>query len=314
MQHIVRMNKSLLVILIGMLVLGSALGCLGCPLTSLIAGAPTPEPTPTRTPKPTFTLAPAATDTPIPTNTPNVPPTPSSPPTPVPTPTPITQPEATVTIKALNVRSGPGTNYSRVAQVKEGTKLKIIGRTEASDWLKIVTGDGKEGWVSAEFVTVNTDLGPVAVAQAPPAPTPVPAAPTPTPAPPTPTSPPQATATPRPAYQYSVGRIGCTPNCGTTGAKGTVYTDRSGSGRVNGVYVKVWADGWEGGWSEQTYDGVWNVLLGPGVRGGKWYAAVYSHDKKQQLSETGEFYTDSEPCEPNSGGCQWAEVDFVGNW
>jgi len=311
------MNKSLLAVLIVALVLGSALGCIGCPLTSLIARAPTPAPTPTRTPKPTFTPAPAATDTPIPTNTPNVPPptdTPSSPPTPVPTPTPIPQPEATVATKVLNVRSGPGTNYGKVKQVKEGERLKVIGRTEASDWLKIATSDGQEGWVAAELVTVNTDLGPVAVAQAPPAPTPLPATPTPTSAPPTPTSPPQPTATPKPAYRYSLGRLGCTPNCGTSGAKGTVYTDRSGKGRVNGLYVKVWADGWEGAWSKQTYNGSWEILFGPGARGGKWYAAVYSQDKKEQLSEIVTFETVFEPCEPNSKGCQWAEVDFVGNW
>jgi hypothetical protein len=76
----------------------------------------------------------------------------------------------------------------------------------------------------------------------------------------------------------------------------------------------VWADGWEGGWSKKTYNGFWEILLGPGPRGGKWYAAVYSHDKNERLSEIAEFYTDFEPCEPNSDGCQWAEVDFVGNW
>jgi hypothetical protein len=77
--------------------------------------------------------------------------TPSSPPTPVPTPTPIPQPEATVATKVLNVRSGPGANYSRVGQAKEGERLKVVGRTEASNWLKIMTSDGKEGWVSTEF-------------------------------------------------------------------------------------------------------------------------------------------------------------------
>jgi len=96
------------------------------------------------------------------------------------TPTPIPQPEAIVATEALNVRSGPGVNYDKLRQVKEGEKLKIIGRTEASDWLKIVTSDGQEGWVAAKFVTVNTNLGRVVVAQAPPTPTPVPATPTPT--------------------------------------------------------------------------------------------------------------------------------------
>jgi uncharacterized protein YraI len=309
------MNKHLLVIII-MLVLGSALGCLGCPLTSLIARAPTPAPTPTRTPKPTFTPPPAATDTPIPTNTPNVPPptdTPSSPPTPVPTPTPIAPPEATVATKILNVRSGPSANYGRVSQVKEGEILRITGRTEASDWLKILTGDGQEGWVSAEFVTVNTDLGPVAVAQAPPTPTPVPATPTPTPAPPTPTSPPQPTATPRPAFQYSLGRdVTCTPNCGTTGILGLVYD--TNNNYVPGLQIRVSADGWCCGWAETNIYEPYKILLGPGARPGHWYITVYSSDKSTQLSETVEADTVAAPCEPESDGCQWLVVDFKANW
>jgi hypothetical protein len=309
------MNKSLLVILIATLVLVSALGCLGCPLTSLIARAPTPAPTPTRTPKPTFTPGPTATDTPIPTNTPNVPPptdTPSSPPTPVPTPAPP-QPEAVVATKVLNVRSGPGANYSRVGQIKEGERLKVIGRTDASDWLKIVTSNGQEGWVATEFVTVNTDLGPVAVAQAPPPPTPVPATPTPPPPPPTNVPPPQPTATPKPQFQYSLGRgVTCSPNCGTTGIKGTVYN--TSNNRVGGLLVKISADGWCCGENETNTYGPYEVLLGPGARPGHWYVAVYSNDGKTQLSEIVTVDTVAEPCEPNSSGCQWAVVDFKANW
>lgn len=310
------MSKSLLVILIAVLVLGSALGCLGCPLTSLIARAPTAVPTPTRTPKPTFTPAPEATDTPIPTNTPDTPPptdTPSTPPTPVPTPTPIPEPEATVATKILNVRSGPGTIYNKVRQVKEGERLKVVGRTETSDWLKIVTSDGQEGWVSAEFVTVNADLGPVAVAQAPPKPTPVPATPTPIPAPPTPTSPPEPTATPKPQFQYSLGRsVTCTPNCGTTGIAGTVYDVNNN--RVAGVFVKVWTDGWCCGEKETNVYEPYEILLDRFAKAGHWYVAVYSHDKSTQLSEVVEVDTVSEPCEPNSNGCQWPVVDFKANW
>jgi uncharacterized protein YraI len=301
--------------IIAVLVLGSALGCLGCPLTSLIARAPTPVPTPTRTPKPTFTPAPAATDTPIPTNTPNVPTptdTPSLSPTPVPTPTPIPQPEAKVATEVLNVRSGPGTNYGRVKQAKEGERLKVIGRTEASDWLKIVTSDGQEGWVATEFVTVNTDLGPVAVAQAPPPPTPKPQPPTPTPAPPTPTSPPQPTATPTSPYQYRLGRkVSCTPNCGTTGVKGVVYD--ANKNYVSGLQVRVSADGWCCGWAETNKYEPYKILLGPGARPGHWYITLYSNDKKTQLSETVEGDTVAEPCAPDSSGCQWLEVDFVPN-
>jgi uncharacterized protein YraI len=234
------------------------------------------------------------------------------PPTSVPTPTPIPQPEATVATKVLNVRSGPGTSYSRVKQVKEGERLKVIGRTQASDWLKILTSDGQEGWVSAELVTVNTDLGPVAVAQAPPAPTPVPATPTPIPAPPTPTSPPQPTATPKSPYQYRLGRdVGCTPNCGTTGIKGVVYD--ANNNYVAGLQVRVSADGWCCGWAETNVYEPYKILLGPGARPGHWYITLYSHDKSTQLSETVKGDTVTAPCAPDSGGCQWLEVDFVPN-
>jgi uncharacterized protein YgiM (DUF1202 family) len=209
------------------------------------------------------------------------------------------------------VRSGPGTNYGRVKQAKEGERLKVVGRTEASDWLKVVTADGQEGWVTAEFVTVNTDLGPVAVAQAPPPPTPKPNPPTPTPAPPAPTSPPQPTAPPKSPYQYRIGRVGCTPNCGTTGIKGVVYD--ANNNYVPGLQIKVAADGWCCGWAETNVYEPYKILLGPGARPGHWYVTVYSHDKNTQLSETAEANTVLEPCAPHSGGCQWVEVDFVPN-
>lgn len=195
----------------------------------------------------------------------------------------------------------------------EGDKLKIVGRTEAGDWLKIVTSDGKEGWVAAEFVTVNTDLGAVAVAQAPPTPTPVPATPTPLPPPPTDTPPPQPTATPKPQFQYSLGRsVTCTPNCGTTGIKGTVYN--VSNGKVGGLFIKVWANGWCCGWKETNSYGPYEILLGPGARPGHWYVAVYSSDKNTQLSEVVEVDTVSDPCEPTSSGCQWPVIDFKANW
>lgn len=213
--------------------------------------------------------------------------------------------------KVLNVRSGPGTNYSRVRQAKEGERLKVIGRTEAGDWLKILTSDGQEGWVAAEFVTLNTDLGPVAVAQAPPTPTPVPATPTPVP---TATPPPAPTATPRPQFQYSVVRNRCTPNCGTTGVKGTVWDTKNN--RVGGVLVRVSSDGWCCGEEETNSQASppYEILLGPGARPGHWYVAVYSRDGKTQLSEIASFDTVYEPCEPESNGCQWGEIDFKANW
>jgi hypothetical protein len=121
--------------------------------------------------------------------------------------------------------------------VKEGERLKVIGRTEGSDWLKIVTSDGQEGWVAAELVTVNTDLGPVAVAQAPSPPTPKPAPPTPTPAPPAPTSPPQPTEPPKPKFQYTPTGWYGDYNPGLTRFLGDIK-DTAGN-PVNGVFVRA---------------------------------------------------------------------------
>ena len=146
--------------------------------------APTPEPTATATAMPTPPPPPA--DTPMPTDTPV--------PTPVSSPTPTPQPEAVVAVDLLNLRAGPDTNYDILTMMEEGTRLKMVGRTEANDWLKVVTADGREGWVFAEMVTVSGDLRAIAVAQAPATPTPLPSptpeaptataeAPTPTPKP-----------------------------------------------------------------------------------------------------------------------------------
>jgi hypothetical protein len=96
-----------------------------------------------------------------------------------------------VAVDLLNLRAGPDTSYDILTMMEEGTELKVVGRTETSDWLKVVTADGREGWVFAEMVNVSGDLGAIAVAQAPATPTPL-ASPTPeaseaTPEPPTPT-------------------------------------------------------------------------------------------------------------------------------
>lgn len=148
-------------------------------LALVVGCGPAPTPEPTATP----TSPPPPTDTPMPTDTPV--------PTPVPSPTPTPQPEAVVAVDLLNLRAGPDTSYDVLTMLEEGTRLKVVGRTEANDWLKVVTADGREGWVFAEMVTVSSDVGAIAVAQAPPTPTPPPSptpeAPTAVPEPPTPT-------------------------------------------------------------------------------------------------------------------------------
>ncbi|CEO20517.1 SH3 domain-containing protein [Paraclostridium sordellii] len=59
---------------------------------------------------------------------------------------------AQVTVPELNVRSGPGTNYSVISQVKKGNILAVIAGDTSNNWLKIQFKDGTTGWVSGKYV------------------------------------------------------------------------------------------------------------------------------------------------------------------
>jgi serine protease Do len=67
------------------------------------------------------------------------------------------QPTATVVTAALNVRSGPGTNYGRIAAVNQGDVLTVAGQSNSCSWLLIFTPDGQPGWVSgnSQYTTLN---------------------------------------------------------------------------------------------------------------------------------------------------------------
>jgi len=197
-------KRSAFVLAIAVLVLASSLGCA---LTDLIARAPTPVPTPTRTPKPTFTSTPVGTATPEvlptstalpPTPTPEVPPTATPvPPTPTPvgpptatplppTPTPEPIPVAVVQSDKVNVRQGPGTAYRTMGQVAQGTRLDIVGKNPAGDWLQVCCVTNQQVWIVARLVTVEGAVGSVKIAAN-------------IPPPPPPTATPPPTVTPKPA-------------------------------------------------------------------------------------------------------------------
>ncbi|CEK30191.1 enterotoxin [[Clostridium] sordellii] len=61
---------------------------------------------------------------------------------------------AQVTVPELNVRSGPGTNYSVISQVKKGNILAVIAGDTSNNWLKIQFKNGTTGWVSGKYVIV----------------------------------------------------------------------------------------------------------------------------------------------------------------
>jgi LysM repeat protein len=285
-----------------------------------------PAPTPTRTPKPTFTFT--FTPSPLPptppTPTPPPPPTPTStrvvPPTDTPTPeggpTSAPPPEATAMPVPVETRTGrtthvvrPGENLSQIA-ARYGVSVEAIVQANGlEDPSLIYTGQTLIIPAPGEVLPTATPRPPTA--------TPQPAAPTAAPPTATGVSP---TATPVPTtppsgsqYQYRLGRgVTCTPNCGTTGVKGVVYD--VGANYVSGLIVKVWTDGWCCGEDETSSYAPYEITLFPGAKGGHWFVAVYSHDGSTQLSDVVEVYTDFEPCEPSSSGCQWPVVDFVAKW
>ena len=54
----------------------------------------------------------------------------------------------------LNVRSGPGSNYEKVASVSNGTTVTIL-EDSGTGWYKIEYSGGKTGYVSADYVQLT---------------------------------------------------------------------------------------------------------------------------------------------------------------
>ena len=91
------------------------------------------------------------------------------------------EPRAVVTHETLNVRAGPGTSYAKVGTLRQGDEVVVTGRNKAGTWLAVTTADGTQGWVFAEYTSVDSPVESLPVAKAPPPPaSPTPAGPTPT--------------------------------------------------------------------------------------------------------------------------------------
>ncbi len=73
----------------------------------------------------------------------------ANPPVPEPEPVPeVSVPKVTILVDGLNVRSGPGTNYSIVRKVNKGTQIHVLDIDGATLWAQIAPGE----WVA---VTLN---------------------------------------------------------------------------------------------------------------------------------------------------------------
>lgn len=64
----------------------------------------------------------------------------------------VTYPIGVVKSPYLNMRSGPGTNYSVIAVLPQGTEVYIVARSSGSTWYLVKTHGGPTGWVKRYYV------------------------------------------------------------------------------------------------------------------------------------------------------------------
>ncbi len=203
----------------------------------------------TRTPVPTFTPAPAEPIIIVPTPEP-------VPPQPTPTATRVldqaqaagaTPPENTAPASepppaapqqaqliapgAVNIRSGPGLNYTVIGALSANTAMPIVGRNTEGTWWQIKTPNDTRGWVANSVVNA-TNAEAVPIAQAPPPPTaPVAAQPA------ADTNPNPPSEPEKPKYQYSPTGWYDDGNAGLTRFLGEIKD--AGGNPVNGVFVQA---------------------------------------------------------------------------
>lgn len=70
-----------------------------------------------------------------------------------------TQYQGIVNADPLNLRSTPSTDSAVIDQLPEGLSLTILEHSADGQWLHVRLGDGREGWVFAEFVTLSASPG-----------------------------------------------------------------------------------------------------------------------------------------------------------
>jgi hypothetical protein len=100
-------------------------------------------------------------------------------------------------------------------------------------------------------------------------------------------------------------------NCGLTRIMGLTL-DRNG-GIAGDIWVRFWADGWEGAWARSTwavnegYAGMddssnWDGVLATHPKAGTWHACVVpAQGSWDCISTTVTTQTVAEPCTPGSG-------------
>jgi len=71
--------------------------------------------------------------------------------------------KAIVNTPLVNIRSGPGTDFSILTTVDRGEEYEIVGKTANGDWWKVCCVDEKPGWVNTELVDTDGQVDAVPV-------------------------------------------------------------------------------------------------------------------------------------------------------
>jgi hypothetical protein len=91
---------------------------------------------------------------------------------------------AKVTAPTLNVRAGPGTDYTIVGKLSLDASVEVVGRNAAGDWLQVVypANSDRRGWIAADYAKLTGPLETLPEVSTPSPPTPGPSpSPSPTP-------------------------------------------------------------------------------------------------------------------------------------
>ncbi len=75
-----------------------------------------------------------------------------------------TPPWAIVTTGTLNVRSGPGSEFTILTTVPQGRMVTLIGRTADNSWVKVVA-NGIEGWVTTLHIKTSSPISYLPIAE-----------------------------------------------------------------------------------------------------------------------------------------------------
>ena len=68
-----------------------------------------------------------------------------------------------VTYRSVRIRNGPGVQYETIGGLVSGMCMWLLDRNLESDWVYLVTENGKTGWVATSLLTIDGDVNRLSV-------------------------------------------------------------------------------------------------------------------------------------------------------